>query len=40
VEPGQIFGAIVIAAWLTLLAAAALLLYRWRPDQPEWSRKL
>lgn len=36
----QAFGLIAIAAWLILLATMAHLLRRWRPDQPEWSRKV
>ena len=36
----QVFGPIAIAAWLGLLTAMAHLLRQWRPDQPEWSRKV
>ena len=36
----QAFGLVAIALWLALLATMAHLLRRWRPDQPEWSRKV
>jgi len=40
VELLQAFGLVAIAAWLVVLATMAHLLHQWRPDQPEWSRKV
>ncbi|MCY3654504.1 MAG: dolichol kinase [Synechococcus sp. SB0673_bin_10] len=39
-EPLQAFGIVAVAGWLALLATMAWLLRQWRPDQPEWSRKI
>ncbi len=36
----QIFGLVAIGGWLAVLVAMAHLLRQWRPDQPEWSRKV
>ncbi|KKZ15327.1 MAG: hypothetical protein TH68_00945 [Candidatus Synechococcus spongiarum 142] len=36
----QAFGVLAIAVWLAFLATMAHLLRQWRPDQPEWSRKV
>ena len=36
----QVIGLVAVATWLAVLAAMAHLLRRWRPDQPEWSRKV
>ena len=36
----QTSGLVAIGLWLALLAAMAHLLRQWRPDQPEWSRKV
>ena len=36
----QVFGLIVIVVWLAVLVTMAHLLRQWRPDQPEWSRKV